>query len=140
MDVVIKSVAFFLIFGATFGVSSCASSSTTSAWDDQLEGIASYYADDFHGRKTSNGETYNMHAFTAAHRTLPFNTKVRVTNLENNRVVEVRINDRGPFIDNRVIDLSLRGAIEIGLIANGTAPVRIEIIELGAQQTQTAPK
>lgn len=136
MDVVLKSVAFVLLFGVAFGMSSCVSSSTTTAWDDQLEGIASYYADDFHGRRTANGEIYNMHAFTAAHRTLPFNTKVRVTNLENNRVVELRINDRGPFKDNRVIDLSLKGAMEIGLIAKGTVPVRIEIIELGPQPTK----
>jgi rare lipoprotein A len=140
MEVVMKSVAFFLLFWAAFGVSSCVSSSTTTAWDEQLEGLASYYADDFHGRRTSNGEIYNMHAFTAAHRTLPFNTKVRVTNLENDRIVEVRINDRGPFKNNRVIDLSLKGAMEIGLIANGTAPVRIEIIELGPQPTKTPPK
>ncbi len=97
----------------------------------QLSGIASYYADDFHGRKTANGETFDMHELTAAHRTLPFNTKLRVRNLDNNLVVTVRINDRGPFKDNRVIDLSLEAAKKIGLIANGTAPVELEIIELG---------
>lgn len=97
----------------------------------QLSGIASYYADDFHGRKTANGETFDMHELTAAHRTLPFNTRLRVRNLDNNLVVTVRINDRGPFKDNRVIDLSLEAAKKIGLIANGTAPVELEIIELG---------
>ena len=101
---------------------------------DQLEGIASYYADEFHGRPTSSGEVYDMHAFTAAHRTLPFNTKVRVVNQENGKSVIVSVNDRGPFKDNRVIDLSLEAAKQIGLIANGTALVRIEILELSADQ------
>lgn len=97
----------------------------------QLEGIASYYADEFHGRTTSSGEVYDMRSFTAAHRTLPFNTKVKVMNLLNGRSVVVRINDRGPFKDDRVIDLSLEAGIELGLLANGTAPVKLEILELG---------
>ncbi|MBN2542355.1 septal ring lytic transglycosylase RlpA family protein [bacterium] len=92
------------------------------------EGTASYYADKFHGRKTSNGETYNMFDLTAAHRTLPFDTKIRVINLENGRSVVVRINDRGPFVKNRIIDLSLKAAKELGMIKNGTAKVRLEII------------
>lgn len=104
---------------------------TSSTRTHQLAGIASYYSDEFHGRKTSSGETFDMNELTAAHRTLPFDTKVRVTNLENNRSVVVRINDRGPFKDDRVIDLSLKAARQIGLIANGTAPVRLEILELG---------
>jgi rare lipoprotein A len=73
-----------------------------------------------------------MHALTAAHKTLPFNTKVRVVNLENGRSVVVRVNDRGPFKDERVIDLSLEAATQIGMIAHGTAPVRIEILELSS--------
>ena len=97
----------------------------------QLSGVASYYADEFHGRKTANGEVYDMYQMTAAHRTLPFNTLVRVYNLDNGRTVTVRINDRGPFKDNRVIDLSLGAARKIGLIANGTAPVRLEILQMG---------
>jgi rare lipoprotein A len=105
-------------------------------WDEQLEGVASYYAEDFHGRKTSVGEIYDMHALTAAHRTLPFNSVVRVMNLDNNRSVDVRINDRGPFKDNRIIDVSLRAAMDLGLIAKGTAPVRVEILELGPSPTK----
>ena len=101
------------------------------ASSDQLRGVASYYADEFNGRKTSNGEIYDMHALTAAHRTLPFNTRVRVINLENHRSVVVRINDRGPFKDDRVIDVSLEAAKRLGLIANGTALVQIEVLELG---------
>jgi rare lipoprotein A len=97
----------------------------------QLKGIASYYAEEFNGRTTANGETYDMHALTAAHRTLPFNTILRVTHLETRRSVLVRINDRGPFKDDRVIDLSLEAAKQIGLIANGTGPVALEVIELG---------
>lgn len=97
----------------------------------QMSGIASYYAHEFHGRTTANGEEYDMHAMTAAHRTLPFNTTVRVTHLVNGTSVVVRINDRGPFKDNRVIDLSLEAAKRIGLITKGTGPVRLEILEMG---------
>jgi rare lipoprotein A len=96
-----------------------------------LEGYASYYADEFNGRPTANGETFDMNALTAAHRTLPFNTRLRVLNLENGRSVVVRINDRGPFKDDRTIDLSLAAAKEVGLILNGTARVRLEVLELG---------
>jgi rare lipoprotein A len=95
------------------------------------EGVASYYADDFHGRPTANGERFDMHALTAAHRTLPFNTRVRVTNLENGRSVVVRINDRGPFIEGRIIDLSYGAAQAVGLIGPGTARVRLEVLEVG---------
>jgi rare lipoprotein A len=95
----------------------------------RLEGTASYYAEEFDGRKTSNGETYDMNALTAAHRTLPFNTKIRVVNLENMKSVVVRVNDRGPFKDDRVIDVSLEAARQLGLIAKGTASVQIEILE-----------
>ncbi len=96
-----------------------------------LEGIASYYAHDFHGKKTSNGEIFDMNAITAAHRTFPFGTKVRVTNLENNKKVVVRVNDRGPFKEGRIIDLSLGAAKEIELIKSGTVRVRLEVLEWG---------
>jgi rare lipoprotein A len=99
-----------------------------------LNGIASYYAEEFHGRKTSSGEVYDMHDLTAAHRTLPFNTRIKVTNLDTRQAVVVRINDRGPFKDDRVIDLSLEAAKHIGLIAHGTAPVKLEILELGTSE------
>jgi len=92
------------------------------------EGVASWYGIPFQGRRTSNGEIYDMHEFTAAHRTLPFNTVVRVTNLRNAKQTEVRINDRGPFVANRVIDLSLSAAQAIEMVGTGTAPVRVEII------------
>jgi rare lipoprotein A len=92
------------------------------------EGVASWYGFPFQGRRTSNGEIYEMHDFTAAHRTLPFNAVVRVTNLRNGKQTEVRINDRGPFVANRVIDLSLSAAQAIDMVGAGTAPVRLEII------------
>ncbi len=91
-------------------------------------GIASWYGDDFHGNSTSNGEMFNMFSYTAAHKTLPMNTMVKVTNLLNNRSVIVRINDRGPFVPNRIIDLSYAAAKKIGMIGTGTAPVKITVI------------
>jgi len=91
-------------------------------------GIASWYGEDFHGRKTANGETYDMYAMTAAHRTLPFSTRVRVTNLENGNKTEVRINDRGPFVPGRIIDLSRSGAKELGMLGPGTARVVVEAV------------
>ncbi len=99
-----------------------------------LEGVASYYADEFHGRKTSNGETYDMNALTAAHRTFPFGTRVRVTNLENNKTVIVRVNDRGPFKEGRIMDLSLGAAKVLGVIGTGTARVRLDVLEWGTGQ------
>jgi rare lipoprotein A len=94
----------------------------------EAEGRASYYAHKFHGRKTSNGEIYNMHKMTAAHRTLPFGTRVKVTNLSNNISVVVRINDRGPFKKERLIDVSLEAAKRLKMIGPGIAKVRIETI------------
>ena len=90
--------------------------------------VASYYADKFHGRKTSNGEIFNMYALTAAHKTLPFNTKVKVTNLSNGKSVIVRINDRGPFVKGREIDLSKAAASKLDMIKSGTAKVKLTII------------
>ncbi|MFW6136943.1 MAG: septal ring lytic transglycosylase RlpA family protein [Candidatus Aminicenantaceae bacterium] len=91
-------------------------------------GVASWYGPGFHGKKTSSREIYNMHDLTAAHQTLPFGTRVMVTNLNNNRSVEVRINDRGPFVKGRIIDLSYAAARVLDMIGGGTAPVRLEIL------------
>lgn len=109
--------------------------SEPGSYSSSEEGVASYYADEFHGRTTSNGEVFDMNEMTAAHRTLPFNSKVRVLNLSNRKSVVVRINDRGPFKDDRVIDLSLAAAREIGLIGPGTALVRLEVIEFGPDRS-----
>ena len=89
------------------------------------EGMASWYGKDFHGKQTSNGEIYNMYSKTAAHKTLPFGTLVKVENLSNQKEIIVRINDRGPFIKNRIIDLSYSAGKQIGLVSPGTAKVRI---------------
>lgn len=95
----------------------------------ELSGLASYYAEPYHGRRTASGEIFDTYQeLTAAHRTLPFNTLVKVTNLSNGKIVEVRINDRGPFIDGRVIDLSLKAAREIDMVRAGIVPVRLEIL------------
>ena len=91
-------------------------------------GVASYYAGTWHGRRTASGERFDMHELTAAHRTLPFGTRVRVTNLNNGREVIVRINDRGPWKKKRVIDVSYAAARKLGMIGPGTAKVRLDIV------------
>ena len=93
-----------------------------------LVGIASWYGDEFHGRPTSNREIYDMYEMTAAHRTLPFHTRVRVHNLENGRSAVVRINDRGPFVKDRIIDLSYAAAQALDMVGPGTTRVRLEIL------------
>lgn len=98
------------------------------------EGIASWYGNKFHGRQTSNGEIYSMYGMTAAHKRLPIPSYVRVTNLNNGREIVVRVNDRGPFHEGRIIDLTYAGASKLGFIKQGTAPVRIEVLEPGDEQ------
>jgi rare lipoprotein A len=95
------------------------------------QGVASWYGPGFHGKKTASGETYDMHHLTAAHNVLPLHTTVKVTNLDNGKEVLVRINDRGPFVDDRVIDLSLSAALGLGMVKPGTAPVRITVVDPG---------
>ena len=92
-------------------------------------GIASYYGKKFHGRKTANGEIFNMYKLTAAHRVLPLGTYVRVTHLENGKWVEVKVNDRGPFIEGRILDLSFAAALEIEMVNAGKARIMIEILD-----------
>jgi rare lipoprotein A len=92
-------------------------------------GLASWYGEDFHGKITSSKEIYNMYDMTAAHRTLPFGSYVMVTNLENGKSVIVRINDRGPFIKGRIIDLSYAAAKVLGMVGPGVVPVRVEVLE-----------
>jgi len=93
-------------------------------------GVASWYGPPFHGRATASGEIYDMDDLTAAHQTLPFGTRVEVVNLDSGQRVELRINDRGPFVDNRVLDVSRRGAQALAMVGPGTARVRIEILEV----------
>lgn len=97
------------------------------------EGKASWYGREAHGGPTASGERFDMHALTAAHRTLRMNTRVRVTNLRNGRTVVVRINDRGPFVGNRIIDLSYTAAAKLDMLTAGTAPVEVRVIGPGTQ-------
>lgn len=92
-------------------------------------GLASWYGEDFHGKRTSSGEPYNMHAMTAAHKTLPLPTYVRVTNLRNRREIIVRVNDRGPFVDDRIIDLSFAAATELDIVRSGTVEVEVTTVD-----------
>jgi rare lipoprotein A len=110
-----------------------------SARGSELEGLASYYAEPYHGRRTASGEVFDTYAaMTAAHRTLPFNTVVRVQNQANGKAVEVRINDRGPFIAGRIIDLSIRAARTIDLIRPGVVLVKLQILRQGTVPRRTA--
>lgn len=102
------------------------------ACDFRERGMASWYGKGFHGQDTASGEIYNMYEMTAAHKTLPMGTYVRAYNLDNGKTVDVRINDRGPFVRGRIIDLSYKAAKRIGLVGPGTAPV--EIVALGSMQ------
>lgn len=104
---------------------------------------ASFYAEAFHGKKTSNGEIFNMYSLTCAHKALPFNTILRVTNLSNGKSVDVRVNDRGPFVLGREIDLSKAAASKLGMVKKGTTKVRLEVVKMGANtkaSKQTAQK
>lgn len=115
-----------LFIGVTAG---CGVLSAQSPAGDSDEGYAAYCADSLHGNRTASGEVYDKAILTAAHRTLPFNTIVQVTNLVNRRSVRVRINDRGPFdTRKRIIDLSRAAAERIGMIRDGVVPVRVEIV------------
>ena len=96
-----------------------------------IKGISSFYAEDFHGKLTANGEVYDMYGLTAAHKTMPLNTICRVTNLENNKSLILRINDRGPYIKGRILDCSYGAAKKLDFINQGTTKVKIEVIEWG---------
>ena len=101
------------------------------------EGMASYYANDFQGKRTTSGEIFDNEQLTAAHRSYPFGTIVRVTNLKNSQQVDVRINDRGPHKADRIIDLSFAAAKAIGMVRDGLAQVRVEVIKVGANLSST---
>ncbi len=141
ISIIKTSILFFIVLSAM----NCAPSARFSTKSNKnqnlnqdnyragsiIHGNASYYADKFHGRKTANGEIFDMYKKSAAHKTLPFNTMLKVTNLKNNKNVVVRINDRGPFVRGREIDLSYRAAQELDMIPEGVAKVQIKILELG---------
>src|SRR5262245_2243560 len=103
------------------------------------EGVASWYGPGFHGKRTANGEIYDQYELTAAHQSLPLGTRVMVTSLTNGRGVEVRINDRGPFVGGRIVDLSYAAARVIGMVGPGTMPVRLEVIDRDVQLASRRP-
>ncbi len=123
-----SAVLFALILtvgcGASSGANGGSASGDRSAYKET--GEASYYADSLHGRPTASGEAYNKRKYTAAHRKLAFGTKVRVTNLSNGRSVTLRVNDRGPFVDGRIIDVSRVAAEKLDFVRQGLAEVRVE--------------
>ncbi len=125
----LRVLAVALLLGAG-GCARAAAPSGPVAPGWREEGVASWYGDPFHGRLTASGEIYDMEGMTAAHRTLPFGTRVRVDNLDNGRSVELTVNDRGPFARGRVLDVSRRGAEILGMIGPGTARVRITVREV----------
>lgn len=104
------------------------------------EGIASWYGPGFHGKKTTSGTVYDQHGMTAAHQTLPLGSSVEVTNLTNGKSVTVLINDRGPFVKNRVIDLSYAAARAVDMVRPGTAPVRVDVVDTGGHDLTAIPE
>ncbi|MEZ8022726.1 septal ring lytic transglycosylase RlpA family protein [Vibrio sp. 1F255] len=129
LHIIFTALVLMILAGCT-STSAVGSSKTKEyAKSHTLVGKASWYGDKFHGRLTASGETYNMNANTAAHKTLPFGTIVRVTNTDNNKSVDVKINDRGPYVKGRVIDLSHKAFSQIGDVKKGVVKVKIEIID-----------
>ncbi len=127
-NILSKKLRLLSILCSIVLLASCAGKSYFRSGNVQ-KGLASWYGPDFHGKLTSNREIYNMHALTAAHKTLPFGVYVRVTNLNNGKSIVVRINDRGPFIKGRIIDLSYAAAKKLGLDISGVAPVKIKVLK-----------
>ena len=111
-----------------FVLTGCATGRASRIEGSALSGQASWYGHPHHGRRTSSGEIYDMNKLTAAHRTMPLGTRVLVTNLDNGRTVEVRINDRGPFRKNRMLDLSYAAAQRLGAVGEGVIPVTLKIV------------
>jgi len=118
MKIVTLTVLFFLFPVVSY----------VSAQEFRQYGNASWYGNSFHGRPTASGESYDMHEFTGAHRDLPFGTVIKVKNLRNGKEVVVRVNDRGPYIKSRIVDLSRAAASMLGIVSRGTARVSIEVI------------
>jgi rare lipoprotein A len=128
-------VVVFVLFSGCGGTTRFPADPETGSYSgralETVTGTASYYADKFHGGKTANGEIYNMNDLTAAHRSYPFNTIVRVTNLSNNKSVELRINDRMPAFKGRIIDISFKAAKVIDMVRSGIAEVKVEVLKWG---------
>lgn len=123
---------------AAAGVGMIATAANAASPPPQQEGMASVYSKDFDGKRTASGERYDSRALTAAHRTLPLGTQIRVTNLDNGKSVRVRVNDRGPHVRGRIVDLSSRAAAALGF-STGVARVRIEILGRGERKARGHP-
>jgi rare lipoprotein A len=121
-----------------FAFAASSSSKPSGKADFRQVGTASWYGPGFHGRKTASGERFDQNKLTAAHRSLPLDTVVKVTNLDNGKAVKVSINDRGPYVGNRVIDLSRAAANKLDMTEDGTARVRIEVAELPGSSDQAS--
>ena len=121
-----RATSLWLVF--LLVLAGCATGRASRIEGSALSGQASWYGHPHHGRRTSSGEIYDMNKLTAAHRTLPLGTRVLVTNLDNGRTFEVRINDRGPFRKNRVLDLSYAAARSLGAVGEGVIPVTLKIV------------
>jgi len=125
---------FLVVFGLALVLNGCGSSApvqrrpATRPSSYEATGIASYYGGKFHGRRTASGERFDMHAMTAAHPVLPFGTQVQVRRLKTGRAVTVRINDRGPFVKGRIIDLSYAAAKQLGMLNDGLAKVHLRVV------------
>ena len=127
------AVSLLFLLAACGGTTPPPMTSVSENWSER--GIASWYGPGFDGKRTTSGEVYDMEDMTAAHKRLPFGTRVQVENLDNGLRTEVRINDRGPFVDDRIIDLSRAAAREIEMLGPGTARVRISVVEMSAMLT-----
>ncbi|GLT14271.1 septal ring lytic transglycosylase RlpA family protein [Vibrio algivorus] len=127
LNIIFTSLFIMILVGCSSAISESKTQNYTNS--HALTGQASWYGKKFHGKLTASGERYNMNAYTSAHKTLPFGTIVRVTNTANNKFVDVKINDRGPYVKGRVIDLSYQAFTQIGNVKKGTIPVQIEIVD-----------
>ncbi len=123
------TAALLILLAAQLWFSGCAS--RKHSWPEEEVGLASWYGPGFHGKQAADGSRYNQRKLTAAHKVLPFGTLVRVTNLENGREVKVKITDRGPFVEGRIIDLSKKAAKKLKMVDRGVVRVRLEVLEWG---------
>lgn len=131
-----KSTAF-IVLQLIFTVLLC--SFASDAFAQTYTGKASYYSNAFHGRRCANGEKYDMYKLTCAHKSLPFGTKLKVTNQKNGKTTIVKVTDRGPYARGRIIDLSKAAAIELGMVASGVTTVTVEVINESSERASTAP-
>ncbi len=123
-----KTVLLLLVFSLFFA---CSTKKISTGCPEIIRGYASYYGKKFHGRKTASGEKYSMYRYSAAHRYLPFGTVLLVKNLKNGRTVRVVVNDRGPFVKGRVLDLSYKAARKLGMLRDGVVPVKAVVLRCG---------